>query len=132
MLACAFMNEPARILVVDDDPQILKLFDRLLEKRGYSVRLLSSGADVIRTLRKDAFDLLVMDLSMPEPDGFELLKKIRKDMPGLRMLIVSGYLNGVLLQAASLLGAAATLEKNQAPALLVETVERLLGKYPSN
>jgi CheY-like chemotaxis protein len=123
-------DERPRILVVDDDPQVLKLFGTILRKGPYSVILLSGGDRVIPTLRESRFDLLVMDLSMPEPDGFDLLKRLRSEMPGLRILVVSGYLGGRLLKAAELLGAASTLSKTEAPAKLLDTVERLLGKYP--
>src|SRR5579862_7171119 len=111
-----------RILVVDDDPQILKLFGKTLERHGYSVRLLSSGRAVIPALQEEKFDLLVMDLSMPKPDGFELLKILRAEMPGQRILVVSGAMPRSLLKAAELLGATATLSKTDAPKMLAEKV----------
>src|SRR5579872_3881901 len=116
----------SRILVVDDDPQILKLFGRILERGGYSVRRVSSGQEVMPVLHAEPCDLVVLDLSMPEPDGFELLKALRAKMPGLRILVISGYLQGKLLKAAELLGATATLPKTDAPQALLETVNRLL------
>ena len=116
-----------RILVVDDDPQVLGLFGRILEKGGYSVRLVSSGNRFLEALGEEAFDLVVMDLSMPQPDGFELLKRLKTDMPELKILAVSGYLPGSLLRAAGLLGAAFTLPKADAPRKLLESVERLLA-----
>ena len=71
-------------------------------------------------------DLLVLDLSMPEPDGFEVLKTLRAKRPGWRSLVISGFLGGALLEASELLGATASLSKTQAPKLLLKTVNDLL------
>src|SRR5579862_8531371 len=118
------------ILVVDDDPQILKLFGTILDKGGYSVVLASSGAHVMELLQAEAFDAIVLDLSMPRPDGFELLKTLRSSMPGLRILVTSGYMQGAFLTAAELLGAASTLSKTDAPVRLLAAVDNLLRKHP--
>src|SRR5436305_3238312 len=115
-----------RILVADDDPQILKLFTRLLHQSGYSVTVVDSGAEAMRVLQDESVDLLVLDLSMPEPDGFELLRALREKKPGLRILVISGYMQGALLKASEILGASASLSKADAPALLVKTVDNLL------
>ena len=120
----------SRILVVDDDLQVLKLFATILEKGGYSVVVAASGKKVMELLRQDAFDLLVLDLSMPQPDGFELLRALRSSMPGLRILVISGFMGGVLLRPARFLGATATLPKSEAPAQLLKTVKNLLRKQP--
>jgi CheY-like chemotaxis protein len=115
-----------RILVVDDDPQVLKLLGRILENGGYSVHLMASGKMVTEVLRAEVIDLLILDLNMPEPDGFELLKTLRIAMPGLRILVISGFLEGALLKAAELLGATATLAKSDSPEMLLSTVNGLL------
>jgi DNA-binding response OmpR family regulator len=113
-------------LVVDDDPQVLKLLGRILENGGYSVHLMASGKMVTEVLRAEVIDLLILDLNMPEPDGFELLKTLRIAMPGLRILVISGFLEGALLKAAELLGATATLAKSDSPEMLLSTVNGLL------
>ena|SRR5579863_2273276 len=117
-----------RILVVDDELQILILFGRMLEGSGYSTRLLSSGEEVVPILREEKFELLAMDLGMPKPDGFELLKRLRAEMPRQRILVVSGVMTGALLKAAELLGATATLAKTDVHKLLLQTVGENLGK----
>ena len=119
-----------RVLIVDDDPQVLKLFARILDKGGYEVTSAPSGKDVMQTLQRSVFDVVVLDLSMPPPDGFELLKQLRSSMPGLRVLVTSGFIQGALLKAAELLGARATLAKTDAPARLLAAVDNLLRKHP--
>ncbi len=118
------------ILVIDDDLAILKLFGTILEDGGYSVKLSHSSGDAKKLLRQTPIDLVVLDLNMPEPDGFDLLKELRASMPGLRIVVVSGYLDGALLKAAEWLGATAALSKSDAPRMLVKTVKDILQKFP--
>ena len=118
------------ILIADDEPQVLNLFTRLLTRGGYSVTAVDSGTSALKVLGDQPVDLLVLDLSMPPPDGFELLKRLRTSMPGLRILVTSGFMQGTLLKAAELLGATATLAKTDAPIHLLETVDHLLRKRP--
>jgi CheY-like chemotaxis protein len=118
-----------RILVVDDDPQALKLLSRILARGGYEVHTAESGRrglDLLETA--EPFDLLVLDLNMPAPDGFDVLKQVRATQPGLRTLVISGFMGGALLAAAELLGATATLNKADAPRLLLSLVGQLLQR----
>lgn len=123
------MKSQASVLVVDDDPQVLKLFSKILTRGGYSVRTENSGVRAIEALDEAApVDLLVLDLSMPERDGFEILRVLHKERPGLRVLVTSGAMGGVLLKASKFLGATAVLTKTDAPKMLLETVNRLLQR----
>jgi CheY-like chemotaxis protein len=120
------MTPGRNILIIDDEPQVLKLFSRLLSRAGYSVTAVSSGAEAFGPLTRRPFELLVLDLSMPQPDGFELLRRFRKERPGLRILVISGYMQGALLNVSECLGARASLSKTDAPKMLVKTVNALL------
>ncbi len=120
------MNPP-RILIADDTPQILKLFKRILSKEGYSVTAVDSGAEALQVLDDEPVDLLILDLEMPPPDGFELLRILRQQRPGLRILAISGYMQGAMLKPSEFLGATATLNKTDAANSLVPTVQRLLN-----
>jgi DNA-binding NtrC family response regulator len=116
-----------RVLVVDDDRNILQLFEKILSKGGYAVRTVQSGSEALKVLsREGLFDLLILDLCMPEPDGFDVLREVRFHYPGLRTLVVSGYLGGALLSASECLGATATLNKSKAPESLLLHVNHLL------
>jgi CheY-like chemotaxis protein len=117
-----------RILVVDDDPQVRRLFARKLRSAGYSVSEAQSGRQALDVLRGSRFDLLVLDLEMPDTDGFEVLKSMRSEQPHLRVLVISGYMQGGLLKAAEWFGATATIDKVTALQSLVETARRLLGE----
>ena len=67
-----------RILVVDDDEMVLMALDELLKPEGYDVQTVGSGKEALKNLEQGAFDLIMLDVIMPEMDGFELCKKIRE------------------------------------------------------
>lgn len=81
----------------------------------------TSPPSVTRSLVAD------VDLKMPDIDGFEVLKIVRSEFPHFEVLVISGYLEGALLKAAECLGASLSLDKANAPRLLVETTRKLLG-----
>ncbi len=62
------------ILVVDDNPDDRKLFRRMLESAGYSVVESSSGKEALTAVEKTSFRLVTLDLSMPDMDGFDVLR----------------------------------------------------------
>ena len=116
-----------RVLVVDDDPQVLHYLKHVLQLTGYGVNVASSGAAALKMIDQQAPDLLVLDLAMPEPDGFEILQTLHDREPDLRILVISGYLHGTLLHAATLLGAVAVLEKPITPTTLLAAVSGICG-----
>lgn len=121
------MNSPPYVLVVDDDLQIVRMMKKALETAGFEVLMVTSGKAALDAVRRRRPDLLVLDLNMPEPDGFEVLKIERSQFPYLRILVISGYLNGALLEAAKLVGAIDTIQKPFEPGTLVTKVRELLG-----
>ncbi|HYF91936.1 MAG TPA: response regulator transcription factor [Symbiobacteriaceae bacterium] len=71
------MASPKRILVVDDDPKILKALDQALRKEGYEVLRAADGEEALQIARDDDPDLIVLDIMLPKLDGFEVCAKIR-------------------------------------------------------
>lgn len=68
-----------RILVTDDEPNIVRLIQVNLERQGFTVETANNGAQALEKIRANRPDLLVSDVMMPEMDGFELLSNIRRD-----------------------------------------------------
>jgi DNA-binding response OmpR family regulator len=68
-----------RILVVDDDENILNLEKTILEQKGFHVTPASGGAEALRLLGAAMFDLVLLDVMMPEVDGFTVCRKIKED-----------------------------------------------------
>jgi len=115
-----------QILIVDDDPHVAKMFSKMLGGDGYTVTTADSGSAAFVALQKREFHLLILDLAMPQPDGFELLKQLRAYRPELRILVVSGAYQGAVLKAAEMVGATAALSKLDAPAQLLPIVRQIL------
>ncbi|HET7746988.1 MAG TPA: response regulator [Vicinamibacteria bacterium] len=76
-----------RILVVDDDENILNLERTILEQKGFDVTGAGGGAEALKILGEKTFDLVLLDVMMPEIDGFTVCRKIKED-PRLRELPV--------------------------------------------
>ena len=71
-------DPPPRILVVDDTPENIRLLDAVLSPRGYTVDAVSSGAQAVEKLAEEPLpDLVLLDIVMPEVDGYEVCRRIR-------------------------------------------------------
>lgn len=67
-----------RILIVDDDEMVLMALEELLKPEGYEIDPVASGAEALKELEEDGYDLLMLDMIMPEMDGLELCRRIRE------------------------------------------------------
>lgn len=77
-----------RILAVDDDPEILLLERKILESEGYEVFTAASGKNALEMVEKFAFDLVLLDIMMPETDGFQVSKMLRDNQKSQRLPVV--------------------------------------------
>ncbi len=66
-----------KILCVDDDPEFLRILGRMLEEKGYEVYLAESGKKALEMLKEVSPDLILLDIMMPELDGWETLREIK-------------------------------------------------------
>ncbi|RMF43696.1 MAG: response regulator, partial [Anaerolineae bacterium] len=80
-----------RILVVDDEPGIAHLCERLLARAGYAVRAITNPHRALRELDTSPVDLLLVDIRMPGMNGFELMQTARKKHPDLAVVIMTGF-----------------------------------------
>ena len=122
------METIPRILVVDDDEQVLRWMRSTLASNGYDVATTTSAREALAMVEANRPDLLILDLNMPKPDGFEVLKSQRALFPGLRIIVISGHMHSALLEAASILGATATLSKPIDADELLRAVRDIVGK----
>ena len=79
------------ILVVDDEPKIGEYLSKALRIKNYNVRATSHGNEVLDLLRNENIDLVITDLRMPEINGLDLLKMIKKESPPVGVIVMSGY-----------------------------------------
>ena len=119
----------AQVLVVDDDDQIRKLICLVLQQEGHTVVEASNGKKAIQHIQETVIDLVISDVVMPDMDGLELIKEIRRTLSGMKILAVSGAGKegpGLYLSIADRFGADAILMKPFAPDQLIKKISALI------
>lgn len=92
-------NRKLELLIVDDEPEFLKSVSTALRRRGMAVTTAKRGKDAFRLLRKKAFDVVTLDLKMPEMEGEVLLKKIHELWPNLPVIVITGHGSAEMMEA---------------------------------
>jgi two-component system cell cycle response regulator CpdR len=123
----------AKILVLDDEPSILLMIKKMLEKAGYEVSVALNGIEGMRLFEKDKYDMVITDIIMPEKEGLETIFELRKLHPQLKIIAISGggrigpdgYLPG-----AKLLGANMVFQKPLVQKDLLNAIATLLNESP--
>lgn len=80
-----------KILLVDDEANVIKVFSDVLRNENYIVKGVENGPEAIKAIEKETFDLALVDLRMPRMDGIEVLENIKKIKPYLPVIIYTGY-----------------------------------------
>src|SRR2546428_799989 len=99
------------LLVVDDEAPVLRLIERLAAKAGFDVVTCSSGTDAMRILLRKPADLAMVDLRMPDVNGLDLLRQIRRAVPGCEVILMTGHASVESAVEAIKLGAREYLTK---------------------
>jgi CheY-like chemotaxis protein len=79
------------VLVVDDEPTVLTLCQRILERGGYTALAAPDGFEALRLLQTHHVDLALLDVMMPRMNGLELARKIQAEKPDVKIVLMSGY-----------------------------------------
>jgi len=124
----------ARILIIDDEPQIRSMLKLMLEREGYEVVEAPDGVEGIKIYRQNPADLIITDLIMPNKDGIGMIIDLKKEFPDVNIIAMSGgglnkpegYLKG-----AKKLGAACTLTKPIDREEMLRAVKDILKESPS-
>ncbi len=120
----------ARILLIDDDPWVIKIFQQILEGEKHEVITASNGQEGLELFRRSAVDLIITDMVMPVKDGLKMIMEIEKESPNVPVIAISG--GGVIaperyLALAESIGTRKTLAKPVSPQELVEAVNAVLS-----
>ncbi|HZD11817.1 MAG TPA: response regulator [Candidatus Binatia bacterium] len=120
----------AKVLVVDDDPQLLRMLGMILERGTHLPLLEDNPLNALQRIREEKPGLVVLDVMMPELSGHELCAHIRSsdDVAGVPILILTARSQSVDREAALASGADAYLSKPVMPGDLIETIDRLLAR----
>ncbi len=118
-----------RVLLVDDDPSVLDALGTTLESVGYVVERTESGSQALAALKAQPTDLLILDIALPDVDGWEVLRRVRgaEATQTLPVLVITGV-DSVHGNQALAVGADEFLAKPISARVLVDTVSRMLGR----
>lgn len=123
-----------QILIVDDEEDTLTIFSRALAKAGYEVATAKNGHEALRRILGDPPDLVLLDLILPEMDGFAISETIKSDaaLRAIPVVMISAWTdaNAVLETQSRRAGAAELLMKPITPKDLVTTVKKYLDNDP--
>ncbi len=78
------------ILVIDDEEQLVKMVCTMLEREGYRVSVAQNGKQGLRLFRQEPVDLVITDIFMPEKEGLETIRELRREFPGIKIIAMSG------------------------------------------
>jgi DNA-binding response OmpR family regulator len=120
------MKRPARILIVDDDPEIGSMLSRSLSRHGYQVDAFASAEDALAGAEAQPYDAALVDLVMPGRDGADLAETLRRLSPGLPIAILTGYTNSPLIPRPDKSGMAVFTK----PVIIQELLEFLKAELP--
>lgn len=125
-------SSPAiRILVVDDDQEMIHTLKDVLRLKGWEPAGAGSGEQAIEALNQEPFHLVLMDFRMAGLDGVAALKRIRVQHPTLPVLLMTAHASREVIMEAEAQGAVRVLQKPVEPAVLLQTVELSLRRAES-
>ena len=129
------ITDMARILIIEDEEGTRRIFKRVFEKAGYDVLDAPNGKIISKLHDMEPVDLVITDIFMPEKEGLETIRELRRDFPKIKIIAMSG--GGTIgsaapsitdcLKIAEKLGVQTTFEKPFELKKMLKTVEQLLG-----
>jgi two-component system response regulator AtoC len=105
------MAEPFRVLVIDDDPGVREYLEALVSRRGYEVFAFAGGEEALRSLDRTRPDLVTLDVVLDGMDGLETLRQLKKRLPDVPVVMLSGHGQARTIVEAMRLGASDFLRK---------------------
>ena len=120
----------ARILIIDDDVRVLETYCLILKHAGYEVAVTVDGEKGIKAFRGIIPDLIITDIIMPEKDGLEIIRELKRDFPDVKIIAISGGDKvgpGNYLKMAKNLGALCILTKPIEQKELLAAVQKCLS-----
>ncbi len=114
-----------RILVVDDEIEYQRVFSYILQKHGYTVLTCSGGKEALEVLKKNAIDLVMTDLKMPDMDGVELVRQVKLAHEETDVMVITAFGSIETAVEAMKYGASGYSIKNSEPEALLLDIDRL-------
>ncbi|MCP4706957.1 MAG: response regulator [candidate division Zixibacteria bacterium] len=122
------MDNTINILVVDDEEAIREFFERLLKMKGFGAKTAKGGKEALEIVANENIHVMVIDIFMPEMDGFELLDQIKKNYPKIATIMMTGMGDAAMIRKATLHGADEYITKPFKREELSMIIERAIWK----
>ena len=119
------------ILLVEDDPFLVDIYSTKLKEAGFSVQVAIDGKEALKKIKEDIPDLLLLDIVLPNFNGWEILRKIGRDdeLKALKIIVLSNLGEKQEIEKGLKLGAARYLVKaHYTPSEVIEEVKKILNK----
>jgi DNA-binding response OmpR family regulator len=119
-----------KVLIADDEPNIVTSLEFLLRQKGYDVRVASAGDDALRAVAEFGPELVLLDVMMPRMSGYDVCQKIREnpDWHGVKIIMLSAKGRDVEVTKGMAVGADAYVTKPFSTTDLVARVQQMLGE----
>jgi DNA-binding response OmpR family regulator len=117
-----------KVLLIDDEPDVIELCQRALEQEGFEVKGALNGEEGLRLFSEGDFDLILLDVKLPDRDGLDVLSTVQEMDPEMAVIIISGYGTMEMAIRALKLGAQDFLLKPFTPKQLVTSMQKVLER----
>jgi DNA-binding response OmpR family regulator len=119
-----------RILIADDEPNIVVSLEFLMERHGYEIRVATDGEEVLRAVEEFRPDLILLDVMLPGKSGFEVCQKLREEpaWQGVKIVMLTAKGRETEVAKGLALGADAYITKPFSTKELIAQVKKLLGE----
>jgi two-component system NtrC family response regulator len=121
------MKQNTKVLIIDDDLALHRVFTRILQKEGYVVETAETGSEALEKMKSDSFDVALIDVKLPDVNGLELLPILSKNAPLMVKIMITGYSFSEGRSGALRLGADEYFKKPISPAVLLEAIKDKLN-----
>src|ERR1039457_1553477 len=105
------MSPKGSILVIDDETEIRESLEQLLELEGYKADVAATGEEGLRCIENGLFDLVLLDINLPDRNGLDLLQQIKRESPELGVIMITAYASTQMAFQASKQGADSYITK---------------------
>ncbi len=117
-----------KILIIDDEEIIRMSCERALQASGFATEAATGGREGLEMLGKDKYDIVLLDLKMPDMDGIEVLSKVTSSWPNINVIMMSGYSTVDTAVQALRCGAVNFIQKPFSPDTIISAINEVTDK----
>lgn len=120
--------EPLRVLIVDDEKELVTTLVERLDMRGINAEGANNGAEGLERIKDQDFDVVLLDLKMPGMDGLEVIRRVHDEKPDLKIILLTGHCDAENTEQGKAAGAYECLVKPVSIDTLLELLRKAAGR----